>query len=455
MKNLYVTTHKLLCITIVSIVYSFAINAQAKLDITNTPDSRVLQVSRKEFIKSDNIEIDINYPKIASNNSAFNQTVSNLVDERLKTFLEYKYKMDDVARKQSATQKWFISVDYDISYIDNDVISVGFSERSYAGGTHPNTNTFSVNFAFGINHELQLNDLFKANSDFVSIISKESINQIKTALGKDADDDWIERGAGPNIKNFSSWTFSKDGLRFVFDNYRVAPYAMGHFESEVPYGEFSSEIRSDKFKFEELGFDNTGNPYFWCRGGHFPGYTENFLSAKAAAARAHFFSDSDFNPYKNNAPMKNFIVKGDEVLIGKTLGNYSCVLFPSSTKRNYTGWVETNELEINRNEKLPASSDWLGKWVYSDKDLNISATGKADKFTVNGNAIWIRSAELGAVNTGLLENEQAVRKGNKLVIETEDDCKIEMFRVGKYLIARDNLNCGGMNVTFTGVYTKK
>jgi hypothetical protein len=48
---------------------------------------------------------------------------------------------------------------------------------------------------------------------------------------------------------------------------------------------------------------------------------------------------------------------------------------------------------------------------------------------------------------------------NKLKLgETDDDefaCKVAMQLVGKFLIVSDNLNCGGANVTFSGVYLKK
>jgi hypothetical protein len=34
------------------------------------------------------------------------------------------------------------------------------------------------------------------------------------------------------------------------------------------------------------------------------------------------------------------------------------------------------------------------------------------------------------------------------------DCKVWMRRLGSFLIVDDNMNCGGMNVRFTGVYSR-
>ncbi len=35
-----------------------------------------------------------------------------------------------------------------------------------------------------------------------------------------------------------------------------------------------------------------------------------------------------------------------------------------------------------------------------------------------------------------------------------DVCRVKLWRLGSYLVAADNVRCGGMNVTFTGVYRR-
>jgi hypothetical protein len=36
-----------------------------------------------------------------------------------------------------------------------------------------------------------------------------------------------------------------------------------------------------------------------------------------------------------------------------------------------------------------------------------------------------------------------------------DDCRARLRLFGPYLAIEDNTGCGGMNVTFTGVYTRR
>jgi hypothetical protein len=38
--------------------------------------------------------------------------------------------------------------------------------------------------------------------------------------------------------------------------------------------------------------------------------------------------------------------------------------------------------------------------------------------------------------------------------DNDDICRIKLWRLGPYLVAADNVRCGGMNVSFTGVYRK-
>jgi hypothetical protein len=40
--------------------------------------------------------------------------------------------------------------------------------------------------------------------------------------------------------------------------------------------------------------------------------------------------------------------------------------------------------------------------------------------------------------------------------ETDEyECKVSIRKVGKYLVVADNMQCGGANVSFSGVYQKQ
>jgi hypothetical protein len=59
------------------------------------------------------------------------------------------------------------------------------------------------------------------------------------------DDDWIQRGAGPDAENYGSWTIGKKGLGIIFDSYQVAAYAAGPQHVLVPYSALKDLIKPD------------------------------------------------------------------------------------------------------------------------------------------------------------------------------------------------------------------
>ena len=48
-------------------------------------------------------------------------------------------------------------------------------------------------------------------------------------------------------------------------------------------------------------------------------------------------------------------------------------------------------------------------------------------------------------------------QGNHVVFagKDTDDCEVKLTLLPPFLAVTDNLNCGGYNVTFTGIYRKR
>jgi hypothetical protein len=72
----------------------------------------------------------------------------------------------------------------------------------------------------------------------------------------------------------------------------------------------------------------------------------------------------------------------------------------------------------------------------------------------------------GAVNIGSLDGEAVAESGRlsfgmgengALPYDKADayDCRVQMRRMGSYLLVKDNNMCGGHNVTFTGIYRRR
>lgn len=124
--------------------------------------------------------------------------------------------------------------DYEIAYFDESTASVYYREFTYAGGAHPNTNYRAFNFvieADGEVEEVELEDLFKAGADYMKVLNKPILDELRRQEAQ-----WVVDG---EVKSFSpeelAFVLTPRGLRFLFSPYAVGPYVQGGFEVDVPY----------------------------------------------------------------------------------------------------------------------------------------------------------------------------------------------------------------------------
>jgi hypothetical protein len=144
-----------------------------------------------------------------------------------------------------------ISSGYTVVLAKDDLISIEFTVSSYsAGAAHPNSYTEVVNFDLKNGKLLKLADLFLPGSKYVQTLSTYCIQDLKKqakAQGADAilDDDWIQKGAAPDLSNYDNWTITKKGLGITFDPYQVGPYAAGPQHVLIPYSALKEIIKPD------------------------------------------------------------------------------------------------------------------------------------------------------------------------------------------------------------------
>ena len=145
------------------------------------------------------------------------------------------------------------------------------------------------------------------------------------------------------------------------------------------------------------------------------------------------------------------VAAGAELLTGHRLGAYVCAFDPV---KDNAGYVESARLKPLPVDASPPLKAWVGAWrQYDDK---IELTAKGASLVVSGEAYW-PSAHAANANEGDLSGT-ATPKGAVVVFADSSDpdaCRATLRLVGDVLVAADNQNCGGMNVSFSGVYRRK
>ena len=163
-----------------------------------------------------------------------------------------------------------------------------------------------------------------------------------------------------------------------------------------------------------------------------------------------------------------YLVPGNQVIAGVVRRGFICVDYIGAKGDDRAGWVPSANVE---RQSLPPidGADWIGTWKRTEATITIRSAG-GGRLKLSGDATFGEfdpdRVKRGAVNMGDFE-ANTVASGADLAFDVGDketlpvdkgdetDCKVWMRRIGPYLLADDNNACGGMNVTFRGIYQLK
>jgi hypothetical protein len=152
-------------------------------------------------------------------------------------------------------------------------------------------------------------------------------------------------------------------------------------------------------------------------------------------------------------PHAPYVVAGDMVIVGPRAGDAVCVAKPNRQGAT-AGWVTEHQVQPQPTPPAPLAA-WAGHWTLAGGNtIDLKAQGGA--LAVSGAACWpaCNGSGKGRVpNVGELDGK-ATPAGGRLRIGSDTDCAAELWLVGPYLVVFDNLGCGGMNVSFTGIYQR-
>ena len=150
---------------------------------------------------------------------------------------------------------------------------------------------------------------------------------------------------------------------------------------------------------------------------------------------------------------QSYLVAGDPVIVTSTTPDYRCVTYANPGKRLYWGWLPTGRVTLIKSGAAPEPLPrWLGVWQFRYNSITLTSI---DGRTVQakGNAAWVRA---GIANVGEIE-ASGVPRGDMLILEEGDpsySCVLKLLKIGNVIAAQDNLRCGGLNVSFSGLYSR-
>ncbi len=216
----------------------------------NSQDYSITRRAMAEISKDSKYEFTVTYPQIVdfkdniTSMNLFNKIVESKMEALLDTFRVWM-KDRETPTEMTGVGSYYEAGD-SVFYASNKIISIQFYEGYYfAGAAHPNNSSFSINYDLVNNKELTLDNILTAGWEKkLSEICIKSLREQKN-FPPGTEDDWIERGAGPEKKNFEVFNVTKEGILVTFVTYQVGSYAEGPSEVFIPYPEIKDIIKKD------------------------------------------------------------------------------------------------------------------------------------------------------------------------------------------------------------------
>jgi len=164
-------------------------------------------------------------------NSAIEDTVNNLIEDT-KSVLEYT-NPEEAEEEWGGFSEW-LSIDYDIVELSEEVISIFISYSTYSfGAAHPISATIGFNYLVEDCSELEIQKLFDASStEYEDLISQEMLNQLCANATNDECEIFLNfTDPFPTLTELlgccSAFAISEFGLFVQFWEYEVSGYAQG------------------------------------------------------------------------------------------------------------------------------------------------------------------------------------------------------------------------------------
>jgi len=212
--------------------------------------------------------------------------------------------------------------------------------------------------------------------------------------------------------------------------------------------------------FGKNTYAKSDNPENWCRWGSVK--VDNFYTVGTLKSKNenkfYFYNDQDQCPDLSIQKCKNksYLISGDKVLLANQYKDWTCARYLNFSKKKIisdtSGWILTKFISIEKTLNHPKEDSWLGKWVDGFNTLELTK-GSDGQIKVNGLATWgsgvnMHTGEIVGMGKPI-ENKITVKD------ESNEDCQLKLVLIDQFLIAEDNSNCGGVNVSFSSVYIRE
>lgn len=159
----------------------------------------------------------------------------NIKKQADKLFHEY----DEAYAEFPRTSTWIVDKQVKVASKLGPLVCLSFSESSYKGGAHPNSNTFYKIFDLSDGRLVNINEIIDSTQmNALNKIRFEVLKKQKNEILK--EEDWLsymfQESFEPNGSFYinNNMKLTKDTIEYYYNSYEIAAYAFGPTELKIP-----------------------------------------------------------------------------------------------------------------------------------------------------------------------------------------------------------------------------
>jgi hypothetical protein len=207
-----------------------------------------------------------------------------------------------------------------------------------------------------------------------------------------------------------------------------------------------------------------------------PGTSLSLGVVRRGAARVHFLKNATEGQHCPGSSPEcretDYVRPGERIIVSAIEGEFLCADHMTSKGLRRSGWLPRAAVTLAPDGEPSRVGDWVGGWTGDpEQTISIGRTSRAGEIRLKGEASFgareaRRPDREAIVSTGEIEGRTrpsgsfaAFTMGTDGTLPYDQgdelDCRVRMRRLGPFLLVEDNSRCGGINVSFSGLYVRK
>lgn len=197
-------------------------NASAQTIALKPSTAAGVTITEKTLKKTDGATVvDIRYPQLSGSEAGIAKINATLKKHAEAFLAEFENQVKDFGPLPSKDMHYEADGNYMIAYNKNGLLSVVTQDYGFYGGAHGGTVQTGYNFNVKTGKEVTLNQLLKANPNYMSAVDK------KIAADFKKQGSLFEDGGFKTIGNNPGFYVKNGGFTVFFQQYEYTPYAAG------------------------------------------------------------------------------------------------------------------------------------------------------------------------------------------------------------------------------------